>query len=328
MSRLIDRCPGLAETPAVRLLAYTDRIRTALAGAQPQLDVPVALKAQNRDGMLFEGMRAWALTWSEVGVPRLPGGAVSDDYAGFGSSAHHQECVCGDWRSHQGDGWYRLLCDTLDAARDRDGHALFAVMQRAFDPGQENQSVSSYLSSLAGSSCKSFDESSAGRDHDALLHMLACQAVTATHYSVAGPVYRVCASLLTVMDMGPQFADTVVGPEIDRIARMRAVEQVAAIGMLAPLYGQFMVDDPDQRLDPNDLTFHAHKAGCSATHSQTSEVQALSGTIGMRFALAVRCGGAADLIAVAESLDQPQIALGVYGLCNLLAMRVRALFGR
>lgn len=322
--------PELAEytdAPGVRLLAATHRMRRALDSADPRLAVPVTISAVARDSRLHAAMRAWALTIGELGPARLPGGALltGEDgehmVAGLvpGSNGRHdQTCRCGDVNSHQGDPWLLDMRDTVHAVRDREGEALFAAITRAVygTPARQLTEITAYVASLALSAHHTFRESGERVDVEALLHLLASEANSPELWSVCGPAYRLTAAVMSTMDMGPGMARTIIEPEIDTVEALPAVERMRMILVLGGAMGQVILDEPG-----DEIELVAHESSDQTRRPD----QLLAAQLGMRVAIACRTHDRDQIMAAVTPL--PDSALPVYGLANLLAVRVRQLWG-
>jgi hypothetical protein len=340
MSR-VDELP-LAKLPAVRLLGYTDRLRQGFALDEPRLSIGSTLHAQAGDGLITPGVRTWALMLGETGVPRLPGGAILDDEtAGLGlgvgvnphaAAEHDRLCQCGTWRNHHGALWFGEAEATLHAAARRDGAGVFETIERAVhraavEPGD----LVSYLASIASSAVIAFRESGQDRAHDGLLHMLGAQAVTPRLWSSAGVVYRMCAATMATMDMGPQMAEAIIGPEIDALARLDPLGMGAAASLAGMAFASVLTDDPDEFVDPHDeseLLVVAHRAGNPAGMGESGQQQAYAARLGMMIAVDYRNAREGDPVPERVArLSVGEVGLAAYGLANLLAVRVRELWG-
>lgn len=330
----INRCPALAGSPTVQMMLWSDRLRHTMTvdTAHRVEQTPRMIRALDAEDLLAEAVRIWALILGEVGVARLPGGDPAQPAGEMQTDAsdHDTTCPCGDWRNHLSDPWYDDVAATLRAARDRDGTALFHAVTTALSEQRRSAgtSVLSYTVSMADSARLVFDESSAGRDNYALLHGIGYYARSPTHWSAAGQTYRLCAAMLTTLDMGPAFADAIMGPEIAAIGKMTNAERYAVVGILGPLYAGLMVDDPGREVTVANFRLGSHPAGAAPDHDESTRRQAQGIAIAVRLAVAFRHGTDDDIIAVVESGSAADLALGLFGLCNLLALRVRDLFGR
>lgn len=332
MTARINQCPGLAGVPTVQMMLWSDRLRHVMTSAPADRveQAPRMVRALDEHDLLAEAVRIWALIMGEIGVARLPGGEPAQP-AGevrHDGSDHDQSCRCGDWRNHLSDPWYEDVTRTLRAARDRDGDDLFAAVTVALSDQrrQEGTSVLSYVVSVADSARAVFDESSAGRDNYALLHGIGYYARSPEHWSVAGHVYRLCASFLTTADMGPALADTIMGPEITAIGRLTNRQRFAMVGILGPMHASLMVDDRERQVTVPTFGIAANPDSVPADFDETTRRQAQGVRIAVRLAVAFRHGSDDDIIAVVEDGTTADLALGLFGLCNLLAMRVRDLF--
>jgi hypothetical protein len=339
MSR-VDELP-LAKLPAVRLIGYTDRLRQAFALDEPRLDVGSTLHAQAADGLITPGVRTWALMLGETGVPRLPGGAILDDGAAglgldvgitpHGAAEHDRLCECGTWRNHHGALWFAEAEATLHAAARRDGEGVFETIERAVHraavtPGD----LVSYLASLASSAITEFRESGQDRAHDALLHLLGAHAVTPRMWSSAGVVYRLCAAVMATIDMGPKMAEAIIGPEIDALARLEPLGIGAAASLAGSVFSHLVTDDPDEYVPHGHevVMIAAHPAGNPAGMGESGRQQAQAARLGMRMAIEYRNAKEDDPVPPwLADLSVGEIGLAAYGLANLIAVRVRELWG-
>jgi hypothetical protein len=321
--------PELAQysgAQAVRLLAVSHRIRRALDSASPRLAVPVAITAIARASRLHAAMRAWALTIGELGAPRLPGGEVlkgeEDEQLVPGlvpgsNSRHNLTCNCGDPRSHLGDGWLLDMHDTVTAVRDRDGGAVFAAFQRAVYavPPLPFDQITAYVASLAASGHHAFRESGERIDVDALLHLLASESTTADHWSVCGHAYRLTAAVMGAMDMGPGMAATIIEPEIDAVEALSTVERMRLILVLGGAMGQLIDEKPG---DPVIIAPHRTSDGTRRPDQQEAAR--------MGFEIAVACRTADRDVIMPVVTKLPNSVQPIYGLANILAVRVRQLW--
>ena len=317
---------AFADAPGVRLLGATRRIRRALDVVDSRLAVPVAISAIARDGRMHPALRAWALTIGELGPARLPGGELltGDDgehqVAGLvpGSNGRHDTtCGCGDADSHQGDPWLLDMRDTVTAARDRDGAAVFAAFERAVYslPARPLPAVTAYVASLAASAHHTFRESGERLDVDALLHLLAAEASTAELWSACGHGYRLTTAVMSAMDMGPSMARNILEPEIAAVEALPSVERMRLILLLGGAMGQIINDEPGAEIE-----LVAHPASDQSRRPD----QVLAATMGFKVAIACRTADRDQILAAVEPL--PDSALPVYGLANILAVRLRELW--
>lgn len=338
MSRA-DELP-LAKLPAVRLIGYTDRLRAAFALDEPRLAVGSTLHAQGHDGLITAGLRTWALMLGETGVPRLPGGEVLDDGAAglslgvgignAGAAEHDRICQCGTWRNHHGALWFAEAEATLHAAARRDGEGVFDSIERAVHrAGVSPADLVSYLASMASSAITEFRESGLDRTHDALLHLLGAHAATPALWSAAGVVYRLCASVLATIDMGPKMAEAIMGPEIDALSRLGPLGMCSAASLAGVVFAGLVTDDPDEYVPPGRevMLITAHPAGNPAGMGESGKQQAEAARLGMMLAVEYRNGRAGQPMPprIAD-LSVGEIGLAAYGLCNLIAVRVRELW--
>lgn len=335
-----DELP-LAKLPAVRLIGYTDRLCEAFALDEPRLAVGSILHAQAHDGLITPGLRAWALMLGETGIPRLPGGEVLDDgVAGMtlgagiteqGAVEHDRICRCGTWRNHHGALWFVAAEATLQAAARRDGEGVFetlehAVRGAAVDPAD----LVSYLASMASSAITEFRETGLDRAHFALLHLLGAHAVSPRMWSAAGVVYRMCAAVMATIDMGPKMAEAIIGPEIDALARLDALGLGAAASLAGSVFAGLVADDPDEYVpfDRETMLISAHPAGNAVGAGESGRQQQVAARLGMMLAVQYRNAREGDPMPEwVAALTAGEVGLAAYGLANLLAVRVRELWG-
>jgi hypothetical protein len=339
MSRA-DELP-LSTLPAVQLIGYSDRLRGAFALDEPRLPVAAALHAQAHAGLITPGVRTWALMLGETGVPRLPGGAIVDDgeygltlgvgISEHGAAEHDRVCGCGTWSNHHGALWYAEAEATLHAAAQRDGEALFESIERAVHRATSRPGdMVSYLASIASSGLTEFRESGLDRAHDALLHLVGAHAATPALWSAAGVVYRLCSSVMSCIDMGGSMAETVMGPEIDALSRTGAMGMGAAASLAGSVFAELLTDDPDEQVDPHDddvLLVAAHPAGNPPGVGESGAQQVEAARLGMRVAVAYRTSTDGKLPEDVLSLSAGEVGLAAFGLCNLIGVRVRELWG-
>lgn len=340
---MIDDLPALAALPSARLLTATDAMRLAFSRDRPGLFIARALHRQGKTGLLAPGLRAWSLTLAEVACARLPGGELMPDGDGVeflpgvndaGAAEHDRICPCGDFQSHANEPWMRNMRSTMYAVRDRDGVKLFELFDRAvYAPGAlavaGGGDVTSYITSLASSSCVAAAEAGLDRTRDALLHTLAYHAHSPRHWSVAGPVYRLASATLTTIDMGQEFAEPVIGPEITALGPLGAAGRLHALSVLGPAYAELLADDPAEQVDEIDFTLHP--AGGTPDPDTGGREQAESADMAARFALAYRRAlvtrNRDELSALVEEHGNVGIGLAVYSLASMLALRMRSLYG-
>ncbi len=329
----IDDLPALAALPSARALTMTDGLREAFARERPGIWVGRALHRSASAGLLLPGMRAWALTLSEVACARLPGGELVPDGDGVvflpgvvagGADSHDRTCRCGDYRNHRAQRWLGLINDTMYACRDRDGARLFELIEQALVRPDSPDDMRSYLGSLASSSCTASAEAGLDRPRDALLHALAYHANTPEHWSTAGPLYRMCSATLTVADIGPEFGPHVIDPELAGVAGLGAHGRLRALAVMGPAVAELLADDPVEPVTSVELD---DVEDINPLHEQMIDTA-------VRFALAYRrlpvphtTAAARDELAdLVEQVGHGGVALAVIGLTNMLAMRIRDLY--
>lgn len=335
-----DELP-LAKLPAVQLLGYTDRLREAFALDEPRLAVASILHAQAHAGLVTPGLRTWALMLGETGIPRLPGGEVLDDgTAGMtigagiteqGAVEHDRICRCGTWRNHHGALWFAEAEATLQAAARRDGAGVFDSIERAVHRAEVNPSdMVSYLASMASSAITEYRESGLDRPHLALLHLLGAHSVTPRMWSAAGVVYRMCAAVMATIDMGPKMAEAIIGPEIDALARLDGLGMGAAASLAGIVFAGLVTDDPDEYVPAGRevMLIAAHPAGNAPGMGESGKQQQLAAQLGMMLAVEYRNAREGDpLPERVAALSVGECGLAAYGLANLIAVRVRELWG-
>lgn len=347
MPRIAD-LPLLAALPSIELLGATDAMRAAFSRPTPGMYVGRALYRQARAGLLAPGMRAWALALSEVACPRLPGGALPSDeqLGGFrfgpgvvdrGEQSHDLTCPCGNWRNHDRDSWMVAMGETMHAVRERDGHRLFEVFDRTvYAPvGPVAQQANNYVASLASSACAACADAGLSRDLDALVHTLAYHAHSPGAWSAACVIYRLAAATLATVDLGPSMASDILSPEITVLANLTAEQRLLAMAVVGPAYAELLSDDPADEVESIDIV--ASQAGVPADFNLSTTTQAEGSRIAARVAIAYRFAiqakstpeygeRRAALADLVKSVGHKGVALALYGMTNMLAVRVRELY--
>jgi hypothetical protein len=272
-------------------------------------------------------LRVWALTAGEVGVPRLPGGALVDDMdelVDAGPSNHDNLCSCPGPIEHRDERWYRDVESTLIAARDRDGATLMDIIGRAVFGDRPPTEVFSYVATIASTSCSAIVETGTRREIDALLHMLGYYGHTPEHWSVCGYVYRLVAAILTSFDMGSDdVAGMVIGPEIDALRSLDQAQWLRAFAVAGKVYGSIMVDEPGVK-----VARIGDAVQIDGRAAYDRERTAARGTrIAGEAALLFRSDDDDALAAMIGELSMGDLAIAVFGMCHLLASRIRDLWG-
>lgn len=258
----------------------------------------------DREHLLVPAMRSWLLVMSELGAARLPGGELAEpDNAG---GLIRQELT---GRETQ---WQLDLRESLTVAVRRDGEALYEIVQRA----ATGPNVLGYVSALAASTQRIIDAVHVRAELVNAAHLIGYCTNTAGHWSVAGVGLRHVAVTLATIDTGQQFADAMLGPEIEAIGRLSSGDQSRLLAVMGSAFACVMGD-----ADVDDLTLH------KSSGESRDDWQWKAARLAMRVGDAYR-GDLARVVKLAEGLSTVDVALGCYGTGNLLAVRCRELWGR
>jgi len=288
--------------PAGVLVRQSRRL-LRLIRARDNLAAHAQLMTMDRSALLMPAIRSWLLLTAELGAARLPGGALAEpDNAG------------GLIRAEVGDEqpWQLGLRQALIHAAARDGDRLFPVVARHAAGPDRLQ----YVTSIAATAGCIVDSVNVSPEAVGAAHLLGYYARQPGHWSVAGYGLRQIVVTLAVVDTGYQFADTMLGPEIEALGALSAHDQGRLLGVLGGAFGAVMGDATGISLHPG-----------SGPDGPDGPVQERAARIAMTVGRAYR-GELSDLTRLAERLTPDEIALGCYGLGNMLAVRCRELWGR
>lgn len=297
---------AIRDLPSMRVERILRRIDRALADDDP-VGVQVQLFTLANDNLLRVALRSWALLIAELGPPRHLGGALVDE--------HHLPLV-----NPPGDDEPEFVSEfrrAIIAARDRDGAGLFASIARVID-GPATWTIN-YSASFPASAVHTIDQRSAGRGTVTLLHLLGHVGRDAAAWSLCGPLYRLVASIMAVLETGGAGAEA-IEHELQPLVEWDLRARLTAMQMLGACAATIAGGDPRQPIDVKLKV--AHPAGVQAQESHADQIEATR--IGGEYVEALRGYRAAEYL---RTLTGGQIGLGMYGCANMLACRVHELWG-
>jgi hypothetical protein len=117
------------------------------------------------------------------------------------------------------------------------------------------------------------------------------------------------------MDMGPGMAATIIEPEIDAVEALSTVERMRLILVLGGAMGQLIDEKPG---DPVIIAPHRTSDGTRRADQQEAPR--------MGFEIAVACRTADRDVIMPVVTKLPNSVQPIYGLANILAVRVRQLW--
>lgn len=272
--------------------------------AADTLATQAQLLHMDREHLLLPAMRSWLLIMSELGAARLPGGELAEpDNAG---GLIRQELTGSESQ------WQLDLRETLTIAVRRDGESLYPLVQHA----ATGPYVLGYVSALAAATQRIIDAVHVPAELVNAAHLIGFSTSTPGHWSVAGVGLRHVVVTLATVDTGQQFADTMLGPEIEAIGRLSAHDQTRLLAVMGAAFGSVMGD-----ADVTEVATHP------ASGAARDPWQAQAAQIAMRVGDAYR-RDLSHVVKLAETLTTTEVALGCYGTGNMLAVRCRELWGR
>ncbi|MEV4122906.1 hypothetical protein [Micromonospora sp. NPDC049645] len=262
--------------------------------------------------LLLPALATWALIAGEVGVPRLPGGDPAPDDDG----RPREPAVVGGQHLAERP-WARGLVMMLRAAGARDGAGVYgardAVLDAETDRPHDESEIVSFVASAAAAAGLDIEHAAPSSERVAILHALGAYVSGRDSFAGAGVAYRVTSAVLTAWSspamarLGPQ----IIGPEASALARLSDDELAdVALGL-----GTFLADHADvvpSTRDPYDW----RDADADSRRSPSAQSKAFA----MRLIDVCRARDAARARELVRTLDRPGLAMGAFGLCNLLAL--------
>lgn len=298
----------LDDRPSFRMLDASRRVLDELrhhAAASP-LQVQAQLVAMDRHELLHAGVRAWLLVCAELGAARLPGGELIDGI----------RLDRADRRADE-QPWQLAVRAAMHTAEQRDGEALFKQIAVAFGSDGAQQ----FAASTAASAAAMVEAVGIPPDLLAVTHLIAYHAKEGRHWSVAGVGVRLVAATLATMDAGAGMAELIIGPEITTLRDLSSFERLHLLATLGGAYGDVIGDATE--IVPHLMS----SAGEDVDDGMQAHGARLGMAVGRVYDHYARWGDSDAVYDVVGPLSASDVALAVYGLGNLLAVRSRELWG-